>query len=90
MMKAVITVVGRDRVGILAGVSGKCADSGINILEVTQSILHDIFAMTMLVDMDGASVACADFAQAMREYGEERGLTIHVMRDDVFTAMHRI
>ena len=75
--KAVITVIGKDMVGILAKVSGICAEKGVNVLEVTQSILQDMFVMVMLVD---------EFDQL----GQENNLKIHVMHEDIFNSMHRI
>lgn len=89
-MKAVITVVGKDTVGILACVSSACSQQNINIVEVTQSILHDIFAMIMVVEISQAKVPCAQFSDMMDKLGKERGLVIHVMREDVFSAMHQI
>ncbi len=81
--KAVITVIGKDMVGILAKVSDMCAKSGINVLEVTQSILQDLFVMVMLVDMARSSMAVAELGQGM-------GMKIHVMHEDIFNSMHRI
>lgn len=89
-MKAVITVVGKDTVGIMSCVSTACSEENINIVEVTQSILHDIFAMIMVVEISQAKVSCAQFADMMGELGKQRGLVIHVMCEDVFDAMHKI
>ena len=69
MEKAVITVIGKDMVGILAKVSGICAEKGVNVLEVTQSILQDMFVMVMLVDITHASVAVADLADEFDQLG---------------------
>lgn len=88
--KAVITVIGKDMVGILAKVSNICAASGVNVLEVTQSILQDLFAMVMLVDMSASSQDVAALSQQMDTLGEEMGLKIHVMHEDIFNSMHRI
>lgn len=89
-MKAIITVVGRDCVGILAGVSTKCAEHGINIIEVTQSVLEDTFCMIMLCDIREMKVKFGDFADIMEAYGREKGLVIHAMHEDLFNSMHRI
>lgn len=89
-MKAVITVVGKDMVGILAKVSGKCAEYNANVIEVTQSVLQDMFAMVMLVDISALSVDMADFAANLAKEGEDMGLSIHAMHEDIFNSMHRI
>lgn len=88
--KAVITVVGKDMVGILAKVTEICAREGVNVLEVTQSILQDLFAMVMLVDMAGAKTDVASLSERMDALGAELGLKIHVMHEDIFNSMHRI
>ena len=88
--KAVITVIGKDMVGILAKVSGICAEKGVNVLEVTQSILQDMFVMVMLVNIDHLSGGINGLSQSMNELGEEKNLKIHVMHEDIFHSMHRI
>lgn len=88
--KAVITVIGKDMVGILAKVTDICAKCGINVLEVTQSILQDLFAMVMLVDMANSSADVAALSERMDELGSEMGLKIHVMHEDIFNSMHKI
>ncbi|WP_243111123.1 ACT domain-containing protein [Acutalibacter sp. 1XD8-33] len=90
MEKAVITVIGKDMVGILAKVSEMCAKSGINVLEVTQSILQDLFVMVMLVDMGKAQADVAALSEQMDGLGQELGLKIHVMHEDIFNSMHKI
>lgn len=89
-MKAVITVIGKDMVGILAKVSTKCSDHNINVLEVTQSILQDMFAMIMLVDISKSDIPFTDFADLISKMGEEMNLSIHAMHEDIFNAMHSI
>ena len=89
-MKAIITVIGKDAVGILAKVSTKCADHGVNVIEVTQSVLQDLFAMIMLVDTAKMSCSFAAFADEMQGSGKNWNLTIHVMHEDIFNSMHRI
>lgn len=88
--KAVITVIGKDMVGILAKVTDICAKSGVNVLEVTQSILQDLFAMVMLVDMAKSSTDVAALSEQMDGLGNEMGLKIHVMHEDIFNSMHKI
>lgn len=89
-MKAIITVVGQDTVGILAAVSGICAEHNANVIEVTQSVLQEMFVMVMLVNIDGLSGGINGLAQSMDRLGEEKGLKIHVMHEDIFNSMHRI
>ena len=89
-MRAVVTVVGKDCVGILADVSAVCAASNVNITDVTQSILQNMFVMIMLVEVPDKSVLLADFAGRMQKLGVEKGLRIQVMHEDIFNTMHRI
>lgn len=89
-MKAVITVTGKDNVGIIAGVSTLCAEKGANILDITQSVLSEYFAMIMLADVDGLNVPFAEFADMLSVYGQSKGLDIHTMHEDIFNTMHHI
>lgn len=89
-MRAVLTVIGKDMVGILAGVSNICAESGVNITEVSQSIMQDLFAMIMLVDLERSTVPFAELSDRLEKYGTESGLSIRVMHEDIFNSMHRI
>lgn len=89
-MRAVITVIGKDMVGILARVSTICAENGVNVVEVTQSILQDLFAMIMMVDLTGASIPFNELSDKLTEVGAEMNLTIHTMHEDIFNSMHRI
>ena len=89
-MKAVITVTGKDTVGIIANVSSECAKYEANIIDISQSVLSEYFAMIMLADIDKLSVPFAEFVDAMAEIGKGRGLEIHVMHEDIFNTMHHI
>lgn len=89
-MKAVITVVGKDTVGILAKVAGECAAYNVNILEVSQTILQDMFCMMMIVDIDNINVPFGRFADKMDAVGQNIGMSIRVMHEDIFNSMHRI
>ena len=89
-MRAVISVIGHDRVGILAHVSTACAKANVNIIDVTQSVLQEMFVMVMLVDITDMSVDFPLLQQKMKEIGEETGTVIHVMHEDIFQSMHRI
>lgn len=89
-MKAVITVTGKDTVGIIAQVSAVCAKRGANIREITQSVLSEYFAMIMIADLDGLNVPFADFADELSSIGLACGLDIHTMHEDIFNTMHHI
>lgn len=89
-MKAVITVIGKDMTGIIAKVSSICSENKINITEATQSVLQDVFAMIMLVEMGSSRITCAELSDKMDELGKEMGLSIHVMHENLFNSMHRI
>lgn len=89
-MKAVISVTGKDNVGIIAGVSTICADKGANILDITQSVLSEYFAMIMLADIDGLTIPFSEFVDLLEQYGESRALQIHTMHEDIFNTMHHI
>ena len=89
-MRAVITVLGKDMVGILAKVSAKCAEVDVNVIEVTQSILQDLFAMIMMVDISKSTIPFDELSKKLQDIGAEMGLTIHVMHEDIFNSMHRI
>ena len=89
-MRAVISVVGKDAVGILAKVSTICASHNANVIEVTQSVLQDMFAMIMLVDITGLSCELKELSGLMEEMGKAQGLSIHVMHEDIFNSMHKI
>lgn len=89
-MRAVITVVGKDMVGILARVSGVCAQANANVIEVTQSVLQDLFAMVMLVEISAMTTDFDAFSASVEAVGREMGLSTHVMHEDIFNSMHRI
>lgn len=89
-MRAVMTVTGKDIIGILAEVSGKCSELNVNITEVTQSVLQDLFCMIMLVDTEKCSVPLSEFSDIMSRLGQDRGLDIHVMHEAVFDSMYHV
>lgn len=89
-MRAVITVIGKDTVGILASVSAVCAEHHINVLEVTQSILQDMFAMIMMVDLEKSTLPFPEFSDRLSNLGEKMELAIHTMHEDIFNSMHKI
>ena len=90
-MKAVITVLGKDNVGIMAKVAAACAERNLNILEVTQSVLQDLFAMIMMVEFDKENAP--SFEELTKDFdalGETIGTKIHIMHEDIFNSMHKI
>ncbi|MBQ7700411.1 MAG: ACT domain-containing protein [Clostridia bacterium] len=89
-MKAVITVVGRDSVGIIAKVSAVCSEYHANIVDISQSVLSEYFAMIMVVDIDGLTVPFTSFVDVLSDLGKENGLDVRTMHEDVFDSMHRI
>ena len=89
-MRAIISVVGKDTVGILAKVSSLCAASQVNVVDVTQTILQDMFVMVMMADISKMTVTFSDFSDEVTGYGKEAGLVIHVMHEDIFNSMHKI
>ncbi len=89
-MKAVITVVGHDSKGIIAKVSTKCAEAGANILDITQSVVNEYFAMIMVVDTSALTVGFTDFVDEMKRLGSDNGLDIRTMHEDIFNSMHKI
>lgn len=89
-MRVVITVIGKDMVGILAKISTECCNHNINVLEVTQSILQDMFAMIMMVDISKSDIPFTEFSDMLSKTGDEMGLSIHAMHEDIFNAMHTI
>ena len=90
MKKAVITVTGKDSVGIIAEVSAVCAAHSANITEITQSVLSEYFAMIMLIEIDKLNVAFADFADELAAKGRAHGLDIRAMHEDIFNTMHHV
>ena len=89
-MKAVISVTGRDNVGIIAGVSAYCAEKGANIIDITQSVLQEYFAMIMLAEIDKLTIPFAQFVDELTELGKSKGLEIHTMHEDIFNTMHHV
>lgn len=89
-MKAVITVIGKDNVGILAKVSSICSECNANVLEVTQSVMQEMFAMIMMVDISNINCDFSILSDKLTELGKNLGLSIHTQHEDIFNSMHRI
>ncbi len=89
-MKAVVTVIGKDSIGIIAEVSSICATYGANIVDITQSVMREYFAMIMLVELESLKIGFSEFAEALSARGAEKGLEIRAMHEDIFNTMHHV
>lgn len=89
-MKTVVSVIGKDAVGIIAAVSAVCAECGANIVDITQSVLQDMFVMVMLTEISGLNCTFNEYADKIKAVGAGKGLDIRVMHEDIFNSMHRI
>lgn len=89
-MKAVVTVVGKDRVGIIASVCTALAEYQVNVLDINQTVMQGYFTMMMVVEVSACNVPLAELVSKMDEMGKQMGLSIRVQREDIFEAMHRI
>ena len=89
-MKAIVTVLGKDQVGIIASVCALLSEHNINIEDISQTVLQDYFTMIMLVDAGESKRPFAELAALLKEEGDRRGLSIRAQREDIFHAMHRI
>ena len=90
MMKAIVTVIGKDRVGIIASVCALLSQHSINILDITQTVLQEYLTMVMLVDLTACETSIGEIGEALDRAGREQGLSIRIQREDIFNAMHRI
>ena len=89
-MKAIVTVVGKDRVGIIAEVCVQLASFNVNVLDISQTVMQGYFTMMMAVDVSASSIPLAELAQKMEEKGKDMNLSIRLQREDIFDAMHRV
>ena len=89
-MKAIVTVVGKDKVGIIAGVCACLASYNVNVLDISQTVMQGYFTMMMAVDVSAATLPLAELAQQLDEKGKEMSLSIRLQREDIFEAMHRV
>ena len=90
MKKAVLTVIGGDRTGIIHGVSGILLNAGINILDISQTIMQDVFTMIMLVDIENSSKEFPDLQEELKQEGKRLGVEITIYHEQIFNSMHRI
>ena len=89
-MNAIVTVVGRDRVGIIAAICNKLAGFNVNILDISQTILQGSFTMVMAVDVGAATASFGDLSAALSDLGSEMGPSIRIQREEIFNSMHTI
>ena len=89
-MRAIVTVIGKDKSGIIAKVSTKLADNNANIEDISQTIVQGNFTMIMLCDLSNCKLSLKDLASELNELGKEIGVSIHVQHEDIFSAMHTI
>lgn len=89
-MNAVLSVVGKDTVGILASVASKCSEYQANVIDVSQTVINEYFAMFMFINIDKLTIEFNDFVDELVALGKEKGLEIHVMHEDIFNLMHKI
>lgn len=89
-MRAIVTVIGKDTVGIIASVCVLLAEHNVNVLDISQTVLQDYFTMIMMVDLSDSNASFVDLAADLEAAGAERGLSIRIQREDIFNAMHKI
>ena len=89
-MKAIVTVVGKDRVGIIANVCTALAGFNVNVLDISQTVMQGYFTMMMATDVSASNIPMAQLAAELEKLGQEMGLSIRIQREDIFEAMHRI
>ena len=89
-MKAIVTVVGKDRVGIIAGVCTALAGFNVNVLDISQTVMQGYFTMMMATDVSASTIPMAQLAAELEQIGKDMGLSIRIQREDIFEAMHRI
>ncbi|MBQ6757210.1 MAG: ACT domain-containing protein [Oscillospiraceae bacterium] len=89
-MRSIVTVIGKDTVGIIASVCAILAAEGVNILDISQTVLQDYFTMIMIVDTAECRISFAELSDKLRAEGEKKSLDIRIQREDIFEAMHRI
>ncbi len=89
-MRAVVTVLGKDKVGIIAAISKILADSNVNILDISQTLMQDVFTMIMLTDITDSNIAFNELSDKLEEVGRDIGLYVKIQHEDIFNSMHRI
>jgi ACT domain-containing protein len=90
LSRAIVTIIGSDRVGIIAGIANVLADLNVNILDISQSVIREYFTMIMMVDVSGAQVSFEALRKALADKGDQLGVKVEIQREEIFQAMHRI
>ncbi|MFY9892690.1 MAG: ACT domain-containing protein [Xanthobacteraceae bacterium] len=88
--RAILTIIGSDRVGIIAGIANVLADANVNILDISQSVIREFFTMIMMVDLAGAAVSFHELSERLARRGGELSVRVEIQREEIFKAMHRI
>jgi ACT domain-containing protein len=88
--RAIVTIIGADRVGIIAGIANVLAEANVNILDISQSVMREFFTMIMMVDLAGSRAPFEDLSTRLKHKGAELGVQVEMQREDIFKAMHRI
>ena len=88
--RAIITIIGSDRVGIIAGISTVLAEANVNILDISQSVIREFFTMIMMVDLAGSAVSFPALSEQLWRKGEELAVRVEIQREEIFKAMHRV
>jgi ACT domain-containing protein len=88
--RAIITIIGSDRVGIIAGIATALAEANVNILDISQSVIREFFTMIMMVDLTGAAVSFPTLSETLSRKGEELAVRVEIQREEIFKAMHRV
>ena len=89
-MRAIVTVIGKDRVGIIANVCSLLAKNGVNVRDISQTVMQEYFTMIMLVENPSEGIVFDELSRLLSDAGREQGLSIRIQREDIFNAMHRI
>jgi len=89
-MKAIVTVIGKDQVGIIASICSLLSQHEVNILDISQTVLQEYFTMVMLADLSQCQSSIGELGAKLEQAGQERNLSIRIQREDIFNAMHRI
>src|SRR6201982_2120668 len=88
--RAIITIIGADRVGIIAGIANVLAAANVNILDISQSVIRDFFTMIMMVDLRPATISFAELSERLQRRGAELSVRVEIQREEIFKAMHRV
>jgi ACT domain-containing protein len=88
--RAIVTIIGSDRVGIIAGIANEIAAANVNILDISQSVIREFFTMIMMVDLAEASISFEELSDRLARKGEALGVRVEIQREEIFKAMHRV